>query len=62
MGYSLDKRIFKFFSGSPCECSMILCIIEDLRLPSLSCQRIKLFWLLNFWFITTYDLIGLIVV
>ena len=29
-GYSLGKRIFLFFSGCPCECSMILLIIEDL--------------------------------
>ena len=28
-GYSLGKRIFWFFSGCPCECSMILRIIED---------------------------------
>ena len=28
--YSLGKRIFWLFSGCPCECSMILCIIEDL--------------------------------
>ena len=30
-GYSLAKRIFWFFSGCPCECSMILCIIEEIR-------------------------------
>ena len=29
-GYSLGKIIFWFFSGCPCECSMILRIIEDL--------------------------------
>ena len=29
-GYSLGKIIFWFFSGCPSECSMILCIIEDL--------------------------------
>ena len=29
-GYLSDKRIFWFFSGCPCECFMILCIIEDL--------------------------------
>ena len=29
-GYSLGKRIFWFFSGWPCECSMILRIIEDI--------------------------------
>ena len=28
-GYSLGKRIFVFFSGCPCECSMIFRIIED---------------------------------
>ena len=28
-GYSLEKRIFWFFSGCPCEYSMILHIIED---------------------------------
>ena len=28
-GYLLGKRIFWFFSGCPCECSMILRIIED---------------------------------
>ena len=28
-GYSLGKRIFRFFSGCPCDCSMILCIIKD---------------------------------
>ena len=27
--YSLGKRIFWFFSEYPCECSMILHIIED---------------------------------
>ena len=27
--YSLGKRIFWFFSGCPCECSMILYITED---------------------------------
>ena len=31
LGYSLGKRIFWFFSGCPCECSMILDIIEDPR-------------------------------
>ena len=30
-GNSLGKRIFWFFSGFPCECSMILHIIEDPR-------------------------------
>ena len=40
----------------------ILRIIEDLGWPSLSCQRIKFFRLLNFWFMTTYDSIGFIVV
>ena len=30
-GYSLGKRIFWFFSGCSCECSMILRIIEDPR-------------------------------
>ena len=30
-GYSLEKRIFWFFSGCPCECYMILRIIEDQR-------------------------------
>ena len=29
-GYSLGKRICWFFSGCPCECSMILRIIRDL--------------------------------
>ena len=29
-GYSLGKRIYWFFSEFPCECCMILCIIEDL--------------------------------
>ena len=29
--YSLGKRVFWFFSGYPCECSMILGIIEDPR-------------------------------
>ena len=29
--YSLGKRTFWFFSGCPCECSMILLIIEDPR-------------------------------
>ena len=29
-GYSLGKRIFWLFSGCPCECFMILRIIEDL--------------------------------
>ena len=27
--YSLDKRIFRFFSGCPCECLIIQRIIED---------------------------------
>ena len=30
-GYSLGKIIFWFFSGCPCQCSMILLIIEDPR-------------------------------
>ena len=29
-GYSLGKRILWSFNGCPCECSMILHIIEDL--------------------------------
>ena len=42
-GYSLRKKIFWFFSGCPCECSMIFRIIEDPRCPSLSCQKTKVF-------------------
>ena len=29
-GYLLGKRIFWFFSGCSCKCSMNLCIIKDL--------------------------------
>ena len=41
--YSLCKRLFRFFSGCPCECLIIWCIIENPRWPSLSCQKT------NFW-------------
>ena len=52
--YSLGERIFWFFSGCPCECSIIRRIIENPGWPSLSCQRTKTFGSLNFWFTTTW--------
>ena len=61
-GYSLGKRIFWFFSGCSCECSLILRIIEDPRRPNLSCQKIKFIGSLNCWFMTMYDSIRFIVV
>ena len=61
-GYSLGKRTFWFFRGCLFECSMILRIIEELGWPNLSCQRIKVFGLLNLWFLTTYDSIDFIFV
>ena len=39
---------------------MIQRIIGDPNRPSMLCQRIKIFELLNFWFIITYDLISFI--
>ena len=38
--------------------SMIRHIIGEPNRSSMSFQRIKICWLLNFWFTTTYDLIG----
>ena len=60
--YSLGKRILWFFSGCPCEFSILRCLIKDPGWPSLSCQRAKNFGSLNFWFTITYNSIGFIVV
>ena len=61
-GFSLGKRIFRFFKGCQYEFSIIHLIIIDLGCPSLSCQSINCFGSEHFWCITTFDSIAFMIV
>ena len=60
-GFSLGKRIFKFFKGCTYVFSIIHLIIIDPGCPSWSCQKHKLFWVRillvyhNVWFNRFHD-------